>query len=418
MSTRPTLDFLRTNPSLLAFGFVMALGSSFGQTFFIGIFGPGIRDEFGLSHTAWGTIYMLGTLGSAALLPFTGKLVDSVALRRYAMAVCALMVFACTVTANVGAAAWLVLAVFLLRHAGQGLMSHVALTSMARYFDVDRGRAIAVAALGFSVGEAILPVLAVFVIAVLGWRATYGAAALIVLLVLLPTAWRLLRGHEERHRRYEERARTLAAGRPDMRAWSRRDLFRSLAFYLLAPGMLTPSLVTTALFFHHIVLAAEKGWSPAWITGNYVLYAAATLITSLLTGVAVDRYTAVRVVPFMLAPLLAGLLVFASSSHPLIVWPYFILIGANVGISHIARTALWAELYGTAHLGAIKSLIAALGVLSSAFGPVAMGLLMDRGFSGASICVMFALICVLGTGGMIAGLTRHRRIESAAARSR
>lgn len=415
MSTRPPLEFLRANPSLLAFGFVMALGSSFGQTFFIGIFGPGIRDEFALSHTAWGTIYMLGTLGSAAVLPFTGKLVDSVPLRRYAIAVCVLMVLACTVTANVGAVAWLVLAVFLLRHAGQGLMSHVSLTSMARYFDVERGRAIAVAALGFSVGEAVLPVLAVFVIAAIGWRATYGAAALIVLLVLLPAAWRLLRDHEERHRRYEERARSLAAQRPSMRAWSRRDLFRSLAFYLLVPGMLTPSLVTTALFFHHIVLAADKGWSAAWITGNYVLYAAATLIASLLTGVAIDRYTAVRVVPFMLVPLLAGLLVFASGDHPLIVWPYFILIGINVGISHIARTALWAELYGTAHLGAIKSLIAALGVLSSAFGPVAMGLLMDLGFASASICVMFALICALSTIGIVAGLVRHRRVEAARA---
>lgn len=417
MSTRNALDFLRANPSLLAFGFVMALGSSFGQTFFIGIFGPGIRDEFALSHTAWGTIYMLGTLASAAVLPFTGKLVDSIALRPYAMAVCALMVLACTVTANVGAAGWLVLAIFLLRHAGQGLMSHVSLTSMARYFDRERGRAIAVAALGFSIGEAILPVLAVFVIAIIGWRATYGVAALIVLLVLLPTAWRLLRGHEERHRRYEERTRSLAAGPAPARSWSRRDLFRSFAFYLLVPGMLTPSLVTTALFFHHIVLAAEKGWSPAWITGNYVLYALATLITSLLTGVAIDRYTAVRVVSFMLVPLLAGLLVFASSSHPLIVWPYFILIGINVGISHISRTALWAELYGTAHLGAIKSLIAALGVLSSAFGPVAMGLLMDRGYSGASICVMFGAICVLGTIGIVAGLARHRRVESTSARA-
>lgn len=416
MLMRSHLEMLRANPALVAFGFAMALGSSFGQTFFIGIFGPGIRDEFALSHTAWGTIYMLGTIGSAMLLPFTGKLIDTVPLRAYAMAVCGLMVLACVIMASVPGVVWLVFAVFLLRHAGQGLMSHVALTAMARYFDTARGRAVAVSALGFSVGEAILPVLTVFVIASIGWRHTYAAVALVALLTLLPMTWLLLRGHEARHRHYQERSRSDAASSSAARSWARRDVLRSGAFYMLLPGMLTASMVITALFFHHIALAAEKGWSAAWITGNYVLYACTAVVASLLAGAAVDRYSASRVVPFMLAPLLAGLLVLAAGSHPFIVWPYFIFLGINAGMTHTAGPALWAELYGTAHIGAIRSMAASLGVLSSALGPVVMGALFDRGFSGAVICMLYALIALGGIIGIVAGLARHRRIESLAVR--
>ena len=57
-----------THPQVLAFGFLMAFGSSFGQTYFVGVFSPSIQAEFGLSHTEWGVIYMGGTLCSAALL--------------------------------------------------------------------------------------------------------------------------------------------------------------------------------------------------------------------------------------------------------------------------------------------------------------------------------------------------------------
>ena len=49
-----------TNGRLVTFSFLMALYSSFGQTYFVGVFGPAVQAEFGLSHTLWGTIYLLG----------------------------------------------------------------------------------------------------------------------------------------------------------------------------------------------------------------------------------------------------------------------------------------------------------------------------------------------------------------------
>ena len=137
------VDVAAEHRRFLSFGFVLAFSSSFGQTYFIGIFGPGVQNAFDLSHTAWGTIYMIGTLGSALLLPWTGKLIDRLELRIYTAAVCALLIAACAFMAMVTGPVMLVVAIFLLRQSGQGLISHVAITSMARYFDTGRGRAIA-----------------------------------------------------------------------------------------------------------------------------------------------------------------------------------------------------------------------------------------------------------------------------------
>ena len=59
--------------------------------------------------------------------------------------------------------------------------------------------------------------------------------------------------------------------------------------------------------------------------------------------------------------------------------------------------ALWAELYGVAHIGSIRSLAAAVSVFGSALGPVSMGTLMDVGLSVEAVCLTFAGYCLAGT---------------------
>ena len=403
------LRFARANARFLGFGFTMALASSVGQTYFIGVFGPAVRHEFGLSHTSWSAIYMAGTLLSAVALNWTGPQIDRLPLKRYATLVCVALVIAAAFMAQVPSAAWLVLAIFLLRQAGQGLASHVATTSMARYFDADRGKAVALAALGFAAGESLLPVAAVFGIAALGWRASYGVAATLLALCLLPAVWGLLRRHDARHRDHLERLARQSPGTesgrgPRARSWSRAEVLRHRDFYLLLPAVLAPSFISTALFFHHLELAVAKGWSAAWITGNYWVYALGTVLASLAAGPLIDRITAVRVLPGFLAPMALGLLILWGFDRAVWALPYLFLLGLTSGIAFTALTALWAEIYGVRHLGAIRSLVASLSVLSSALGPLVMGVLMDVGVTVETICGLFALYCAAATVLQMLGL--------------
>lgn len=382
----------------IAFGFIAAFSSSFGQTYFIGIFGPALQAEFGLNHTTWGMIYLLGTLASAALLTFSGKLIDHMPLRRYTFWVCGLLMLACGSTALVSGTITLVVAIFLLRHAGQGLMSHIAITTMARYFHARRGKAIAIATLGYSAGEALLPFLAVLAIGIFGWRWTYGGVLLFLGLVLAPILFRLLNSFDQHSS--SDAGPTIQPGEVQhqrQRSWTRAEVFRDPRIYLLLPGLMAPGIIATAMFFHHLTLATAKGWSYAWITGSYVIYAAATVVTSLVTGQLVDRLGAVRLVPFMLVPLTLALVVVAAFGNPFIVWVYMVLLGVNIGIAHTSVSAMWAELYGVDHLGAIRSVVAAVGVFGTALGPVTMGSLIDRGLTIEQVCLLFAGYTVLGT---------------------
>ena len=389
----------------LGHGFLAAFTSSFGQTYFIGIFGPALQTEFGLNHTTWGSIYLMGTLGSAAILTVTGEFIDHMPLRRYTLLVLGLLILACGSTAFVTGTLTLIGAIFLLRHAGQGLMSHIAVTTMARYFHAGRGKAIAIATLGYSAGEALLPFIAVLAIGLFGWRWTYGGVALLLAMVMIATRFILPKDFGHRSLDHENLTNQPQETEPQ-RSWTRSEVLRDQRIYLLLPGLLAPGIIITAMFFHHLSLATAKGWSYTWITGSYIIYAGATSVTSLLVGQLIDRLGAVRLVPFMLVPLALAMLVVAIFNNPFAVWLYMVLLGLSVGIAHTSVSAMWAEIYGVAHMGAIKSLVAALGVFGTALGPVSMGSLMDKGLSMEQVCLLFAGYAVIGMVLMVIAFRR------------
>ncbi|MFT5173683.1 MAG: MFS family permease [Gammaproteobacteria bacterium] len=371
--------FAVRNRRFLAFGLIMTFGSSFGQTHFIGVFGPSIQAEFGLSHASWGTIYMVGTLLSAALLPFTGRWIDRISLRRYAVLVCIGLALACLVAAAVPAAWFLIVVIFLLRQMGQGLASHTAVTGMVKYFRHNRGKAIALALLGHPIARAIMPLGAVVIIAAIGWRETYVLCALLAALVMLPlTAW-LLYGNIET-RLYDPRPskRASTTARPTVEGdRSLAQLWRDPFFWLVVPGVIAPSVIDTALFFHQLTIAEMKGWSPSWITAGYIPFAAVMVVVSVAMGPLVDRIGAIRLLPIILLPLAAAILVLAWFDSSAWAWVYLAISGFASGLRATLVPAMWAERCGARHIGAIKSMVTTLSVFGSAFGPPLMGWAMD-----------------------------------------
>lgn len=214
---------------LLAGGFLLTFASCLGQTWFIALSGPALRASLGLGHGSFGSLYSLATLASGLTLIWLGAKVDHVSVRRMALGVVVGLGTACLAMAAVDSP-WLLLPVlFGLRLLGQGLMTHLSLTAMARAFPEARGRALSLASLGFPAGEALLPGLAVLALSALGWRSTWMIAGAVALLVLPPLCLVLLR------RAPGPAAEAVIATMPQA-ALRRRDLLRSTRFALLLPA--------------------------------------------------------------------------------------------------------------------------------------------------------------------------------------
>jgi sugar phosphate permease len=389
------LSFIFANPRFLGFGLFLTFASSFGQTFFIALFSNELRRDFALSHGEFGSVYSLATLSSGFCLIWLGRAIDRIDLKVFTALV--LLGFACAgfVFSTAPSVILLGLSIFGLRLCGQGLLGHIAMVSMARYFHRARGKAVSLVSLGYPLGEAILPFSAVAVLSAFGWRMSWMIIAVVILAAILPVAMLLLRSAPQNSVREPDVPNSSQVQRRVSREASLREVLRDIRFYLILPAVLAPSFIATGMFFHQRHLADTKGWSLELLASAFVIFAICQSATALYAGQAIDRLGASRLLPVFLLPMGASMLLLSFSNHPVAAPLYMVALGATVGAGSALFGALWAEFYGVSHLGAIRSFVTSLMVFSTALSPPFMGLLFDAGIVFEALTLGFFVYCVL-----------------------
>jgi len=374
LKTAGTLVFVRREWRFLLFGLLLAFWSGPGQTFVISLVGGHIRAEFGLSHGSFGAIYTAATLVCAAMLWKAGPLVDRLPLRQFAFKVALIMIAAMVAFGFVQGPITLFFGIIAVRFMGQGMMNHISLTAMARRYEAERGRAIAIATFGYPIGEAVFPPVVVAMLTIMDWRFIWPVLAAVMAITLLPVMSRLIH-----HTKAQDGhgAEELAALDEDARHWTRAEMLRDRKFYMLAPTAMAPSAIFTGVFFHQVYLVTSKGWSFEWWSLSFSIFALAAVIGGIITGILVDRFRARRLVPYVLLPLSVGIYIFAVSTSEFYVAPIMFALGLGAGCLNPVLSSLWAELYGTRHLGAIRAVATVVMVFGSALGPVFMGWALD-----------------------------------------
>ncbi|SFN41020.1 Predicted arabinose efflux permease, MFS family [Roseovarius lutimaris] len=401
------LAFLRDNAPWLSAGVLLTFLSGFGQTYFISIFAGEIRESFALSHGQWGGIYTLGTSASALVMVWAGGLTDRFRVRALAPVILVMMTGACVFMA-LNPVWWLLpVVIFSLRFTGQGMMSHIAVVAMARWFVAARGKALSVATLGFAVGEAFLPLIFVSLLLVYDWRMLWlvaaGAAVLGIPLLLL-----LLR----RERTPQSWAQTSQSLGMDERHWTRRQTLGHFLFWFMVPALLGPAAFNTAFFFHQVHFAEVKLISHMELVAMFPIYTGVGIGAMILSGWALDRLGTARLLPFMQIPMVAAFMVFAFAEGPGMLLVGFVFLAMTTGANTTLPNAFWAEFYGTANLGSIKAMAAAIMVFGSAIGPGITGVAIDLGVGIETQYIFVAGYFVFTTVMMTIGVRRARPLLS------
>lgn len=372
------------------FAFLAALCSSFGQTFYIGLFGADFRAEFSLSESALGTLYGSATLLSGLSMFWLGAIADHLTLRRSIALVMMLLAIGAATIAWSPYATMLFAGLFMVRLAGQGLAGHLAVVAAARYTVHRRGRAVAMASYGFIAGEALLPPLVAGLLGWLEWRSVWMLAAAAVVFSALPLLWWLARPLVGQG---GDAAPSDAGGFTAIT--SRRKLFVHGHFLRALSVVLVSPLVVTALFLHQGSLAERLGWSLSQVASGFILFAAMQGLAAFAGGRLVDRFSACALLRVYLLPLGLGVLSLGLLPPMIAMWVMFAGLGLSAGINGVVSGAVWVELFGTARLGMIRGVYAALMVLSTAAGPVLLGLLFDLAVELRTIglaCLAYVLL--------------------------
>lgn len=404
------LRFLRVNWLYLSAGLMLALGSSYGQTFFISLFATQIKGAFSLTDGGWGLAYTLGTCTSAVLMVWAGVLTDRFRIRALAVWIMLGLAGACLMITQGWGFGWLVLCIFLLRFFGQGMMSHLAVVAMSRWFVATRGKALSISSLGFAIGTAFLPIIFVAMLKTTDWRWLWVVAALITVATIPVILW-LLRQERTPQSIAED---TQALGM-DARQWQRGEVIRHPVFWLLVPALLGPPAWGTALFFHQVHLNTVKGWDHLAYVSLFPAMMGMAVATTFTAGWAIDRYGSARLLPLYLMPFVLSFLVMGLTGSLAVGAIALVIFGMGQGMQGTLATALWSEFFGTQHIGGIKAIAGAIMVFGSAIGPGITGILIDWGIGFPTQLIWLAgYFVIAGVLATLAGRIAAARLTAPA----
>lgn len=382
-------NFIHKNFNLLFFGFLIAFSSGFGQTFFISLFSNDFRATFNLSNTEFGSIYSIATVLSAITIIWAGKLIDTVNLKKYTLTIVFGMAIACLMASLVFNIFFLFLTIYFLRLFGQGLMGHTSRTTIARYFNTNRGKALAISGFGFYIGEMIYPIIIVFLILTIGWRLTWFSSSIFVFVILGLSFYFLLRNNNFKIEKNLNNNTDF-----QQISWRRRDVLKDTKFYIYLPLSLLMSFTVTGFLFHQVFIADIKSWTMMNLAQSFIFFAVSGLIGSIFSGLLVDKFTGRKLIPFHLIPMALILVSLLFSNHVYILYLYMAGLGFSNGFTENMSNSLWAEMYGVNNLGSIKALLTFFGVLASASSPFLYGILLDQ-TNSINILVYLSLTLIL-----------------------
>ena len=377
--------FKSLNFKVILFGFIFTFFSSFGQSFFLGFFNSSIRDALSISHGQFGSIYASATLLSSFILVWVGKKIDDFNILKFASYVIALLAISCFLFSKISSVVFLFFSIFLMRLSGQGLMSHTATTTISRFFEKTRGRALSTTWLGLSLAEFILPLLIIFLLTFVDWRNIWIVISIFVIIVLPIITFSLVKNIKLDSR---ETINLNDVKTKEIKQWKRSEVLKDYRFYIICLTMLAMPSIATGTFVYQSFIVSSKNWGPYVIAQSFMVYSVLSVITLFLSGFLIDKFTSRKLLIYMNIPLLVATFVLYYFNSPFSSFVFLGLIGVSNGLSNVLGSATWAEIYGVKYIGSIKALTTAFMVFSTAFGTALFGILIDNSFSIEQIALV------------------------------
>ncbi len=369
---------------VILFGFIFTFFSSFGQSFFLGLFNQSIREALSITHGQFGSIYASATLLSSIVLVWIGKKIDDVNILKFASYVTIFLSISCFIFSKISSVIFLFIGIFLMRLAGQGLTTHTATTTISRFFEKNRGRALSIGWLGLSLAEFILPVLIVFLLTFIEWRNLWISISLIVIIVLPIVSYTLVREVKLDTRENTNSAKDLK----EIRQWKRIEVLKDYRFYIICMTMLAMPWIATGSFVYQSFITTSKGWGPYIIAQSFMAYSIFSVITLFVSGFLIDKFTSRKLLIYMNIPLFFATIVLFYFDSPFSSFFFLGLVGISNGLANVLGSSTWAEIYGVKYIGSIKALTTALMVFSTAFGTALFGILIDINFTIEQIAIV------------------------------
>jgi MFS family permease len=167
---------------------------------------------------------------------------------------------------------------------------------------------------------------------------------------------------------------------------------RTPAFYIIAGGLFSMSMLSTALHFFQISVFTAQGLDPATAAMAFTLIAVAMAAAMPLVGRAVDRMQPRLALIAALCLQSASLAAAAFVADLPTAVIYAVLFGLTNASSMVIGTYIWPRYFGRRHIGSIMGTAQTAGVVGASLGPLPLGAGYDLFGSYAETLLILAAL--------------------------
>lgn len=385
--------------SVLACGTFGVLMSAPGQTVGVSVFTDFLIDAHGLSRSVLSLAYFVGTISSALLLSFAGRVYDRFGGRWVAVSSASLLslvlvglTYSPEIAESIAAllpphfavgVAFVVMATgfFLLRFSGQGVLALASRNMVMEWFEKRRGMANSVLGTSIAFGFSVVPRALEELIQYGGWEWAWRLLAAVIAGFAV-FAFITYRSTPEEHGLKPDgnlaiKERKTHAETVPGRSFTVSEARRTYTFWVFALTLFLAGLLLTAYTFHIVSIFGDVGMSRARAVTIFIPAAIVGVLFE-FSGSWISDYIKLK---YLAMFQLAGIVVlslsiaFLTEGAPVI----FVILGHGMmqGMFGITSSVTWPRFFGREHLGAISGFAMALTVAGTAVGPYVFSFARD-----------------------------------------
>lgn len=338
------------------------IGTLPGRTHGLGLITEPLLSDLDLDRTVYASINLWATLLGAVFCWQAGILLDRFGVRRVLAWIAALLgvvVIAMTYTAQPST---LFVLIFLTRALGQSMLSVASLTLVGKSFRGGLGFAMGAYSLligiGFGmafkgVGQAVLD---------FGWRTTWSSIGYVLIAVLAPASWLLVRDQKLSLGQFADQAGASSG-------FTVRQALGSQVFWVFAIASSIYGLISSGIGLFNQAILSERGFQPETYHSVLAVSSICGMLANLSGGWAATRVPLGRLLAAAMALLAISLATLPFVTKPWEVFAYAVAMGASGGVVTVSFFTVWGAAFGQGHLGKIQGWAQMMTVVASAVGP-------------------------------------------------
>jgi len=377
---------------ILFAGTIGVLMSAPGQTMGVSVFTDYLINAIGISRIQLSFAYMVGTVASSFLLTWAGRMYDTYGARIVGIAVSVLLGFILLLFSRVdqiisafagtdkstiytsAAIATLVILFFMLRFAGQGVLTMVSRNMMMKWFIKRRGLVNGISAVFVSFGFAIAPVSFNVFIEKFSWQGAYLIMAGSIGILFSIFVFVFFRDNPE-DLGLNPDGMIIENINKDVivkafKQFTLKEARKTYSFWMFSIPLAIYALYITGFTFHLVSIFENVGLTKEKALAIFVPMSFISVFVSFIGGWISDKMKLKYLLYSFIIGQLIALFCLGNLDSGFYYYGFMIGNGISSGLYNVLMAVTWPRFYGRNYLGSISGQVMAIIVFASAFGPV------------------------------------------------